>query len=238
MAALNLYNKYYKAAFQTKGKIAGRSHKRQQLATVAKCLDKNLGAAPSLTPEEEQEWADVKKVADKGNRERRAELKEQKLVKEMSKMMYVPPMWAIGEEPKEDNDEEQVFDEDGDDNQDPDVPKKRPLEDAFFTGVTYNAATKIHRTVGPLNPEWVRRFFKGVYIQLMMLEPKHWWPVVVGSARDEKDIAPNELRVHRIKVKYQQFDRDLCLIQGVASSLYYCGLAGAANAMTGLGPKL
>ena len=236
-AALNLYNKYYKAAFQTKGKIVGRSHKRQQLATVAKCLEKNFHAVPALTPEEEQEWADVKKLADKGNRKRRAELKEQKLVKEMSKMMYVPPVWAIGEEPKEDNDEERVYDEDGDDNQDPDVPKKTPLKDPFFMGITYNAATKIHRTVGPLNTEWVSRFFKGVYIQLMMLEPRHWWPLVVGSARDEKDIAPNELRVHQIKIKYQQFDRDLCLIQGVASSLYYCGLAGAAKAMTGLGPK-
>ena len=42
-------------------------------------------------------------------------------------MMYVRPGWTIGEEPKEDNNEEQVYDEDGDDNQDPEGPKKRLL---------------------------------------------------------------------------------------------------------------
>jgi hypothetical protein len=63
----------------------------------------------------------------------------------------------------------------------PNEKQPEPLESAFFMGFTYDLITTTK--VGPLNPDWVQQFFKGVYIQLFMFKPRHWWPTVVGKGR-------------------------------------------------------
>jgi hypothetical protein len=64
-----------------------------------------------------------------------------------------------------------------------------------------------------------------------MLEPYRWWPMVVGNARELDDCAPSALLVSGIRVFYQQFERDQCLMMGVASCLHYCGLKSEALAI-------
>jgi hypothetical protein len=103
------------------------------------------------------------------------------------------------------------------------------LEEAHFVGYPYNLITSKSTRVGPLNPEWVRHFFKGVCANLVMLKPKHWWPMVIGHARKVHDDVPNKLLIKEIKIQYEQFDREQCLIMGVASSLHYCGLLKEAT---------
>jgi hypothetical protein len=61
-----------------------------------------------------------------------------------------------------------------------------------------------------------------------MLETFRWWPMVVGNAREQDDRAPSALLVSGIRVFYQQFERDQCLMMGVASCLHYCGLKSEA----------
>jgi len=108
---------------------------------------------------------------------------------------------------------------------------------AHFMGYTLCPERNESTKVGPLNPAWIRRFFKGVYVNLVMLEPNHWWPMVVGKARPEDDVAPSDLRLSEIPVFYQQFDREQCLIMGVASSLHFCGLVQEAKAISLLAGK-
>jgi hypothetical protein len=88
-----------------------------------------------------------------------------------------------------------------------------------------------------LNPDWIKHFIKGVFVQLIMLRPNHWWPMVIGNAHYEDDKAPEELLVSKVKIKFPQHDRDQCFIGGVASSLYYCGLIEEANRIKNLAHK-
>ena len=46
--------------------------------------------------------------------------------------------------------------------------------------------------------------------------------MVLGEARESDDVAPKELLVPKVRVKYPQFDRDRCLVNSMASTLYYC----------------
>jgi hypothetical protein len=98
----------------------------------------------------------------------------------MMQLMYVPAVWADGDEPNEEDKEEE--DKEDEDNKEKIGNKKpRPLFEAHFMGVTYSPATKATKDVGPLSPKWVQHFFKGVYVNLIMLRPHHMWPMVVGN---------------------------------------------------------
>jgi hypothetical protein len=105
-----------------------------------------------------------------------------------------------------------------------------------FMGMSHDGSTLTVYKVGPLNPDWVQRFFKGVYMQLVMLRPNTWWPMVIRKARNEDDVAPTDLLTSGIKVRYQQFDFKQCLIMEVAPSLYYGGLIKEAHELFRLAP--
>ena len=79
-----------------------------------------------------------------------------------------------------------------------------------------------------IDPRWVRYHFHGVFVELVMLSPNVWFPVPVGNSRPTDDKAPGKLLVTKILIRYQQFDRNLCLLMGVASCLHYCGLKEVA----------
>ena len=107
------------------------------------------------------------------------------------------------------------------------------MESAFgegsLPGFTRGSQLTIPEKIGPLNPDWIKHFFKGVFVQLVMLKPNHWWPMVIGSARHAEDEkAPEELFVSKSKIKDPQHELDQCFIRGVASSLYYCRLTQAS----------
>ena len=228
VSALSLYNKYYKDAYEATTTL-GHSQKRQQAHAVIAELDKHFPQTNQLTPLEQQEWAALFELADNGDKTSKAIVEEQTMVKEMSRMMYVPAVYLEGQEPPPDNETENAERDDH--------ITYEPIEPAHFMGYTFEPVRKHSTKVGPLNPEWVRRFFKGVYVQLLMLKPKHWWPMVVGNTREENDEAPKELMVLKVKVKHLQFDREQCLVKGVASSLYYCGLGQGAHAIGALATK-
>jgi hypothetical protein len=110
------------------------------------------------------------------------------------------------------------------------IPKcKGPFVKAHFLGLQEDPNSQYPKRIGPLNPDWIKHFFQGVFVQLVMLKPNHWWPMVIGSAchaEDEK--AAVELLVSKIKIKYPQHELVQCFIRGVASSLYYCRLTQAS----------
>ena len=134
-------------------------------------------------------------------------VEDMETVKEMKTLMFIPPHW-ISELTKEHG-----------------KVKRQPQLDtrAHFLGMVYDSTTKQCKRHGPLNPAWVEHFFEGVFVELTKIQPRHWWPVVLGRAREENDQAPKELLVNQVKVKYPQFDRELCLVNSVASTLFHCG---------------
>jgi hypothetical protein len=175
---------------------------------------------------EQKDWDEVFTLAEAGDKVRRDEVAEIALVKELTQLQYVPAVWRAGEEPgkegEEDEAEVEMLDDDGEET--PKEKRLEPLREAHFLGYTYSPVVKHSTKVGHLNPEWVRRFFKGFYVNLIMLEPFRWWPAVIGNACAHDDEVPSALLVPGIPVFYQQFDWEQCLIMGVASSLHYCGL--------------
>jgi hypothetical protein len=104
------------------------------------------------------------------------------MVKEITQLQYIPACWRVGEEPYEDSKdgESQVEVSDDDVEETPTENAPESVRKAHFMGYTYNIDVKKSTKVGPLNPEWVQRFFKGVYVNLIMLEPYHWWPWLLG----------------------------------------------------------
>jgi hypothetical protein len=88
-----------------------------------------------------------------------------------------------------------------------------------------------------LNPEWVKDNFDGVYVQMVMMEPSAWWPVVIGSHRDDDKDAPEALVVKAVYLKYPQHDLDHCLSKGMASCLFYCGEKEAAQKLSRVGSQ-
>ena len=70
--------------------------------------------------------------------------------------------------------------------------------------------------VNRLNPEWVKDHFHGVFVQLVMLKPHTWWPVVIGLHREDDKVAPESLVVKQVYLKYPQHDFDHCLTKGMA----------------------
>jgi hypothetical protein len=65
-------------------------------------------------------------------------------------------------------------------------------------------------------------------VNLVMLEPEVWFPVPIGNSRPAKEKASEKLLVRKVPIHYEQFNRDHCLINGVASCLHYCGEEKAA----------
>ncbi len=64
------------------------------------------------------------------------------------------------------------------------------------------------------------------------------WPMIVGNTRSQDDAhAPNALLIPDIPVCFQQFEREQCLVIGVASSLHNCCLVEEAKAMSLLAGK-
>ena len=188
-----------------------------------------------LTDQEKRDWADLFKKADEGDKVAKKDVEDITCVKEMMQLKYVPAVWADGDEPNEEDSEEE---EDKGNEKKKAKKKPQPKFDAHFMGVTYSPASGHTTNVGPLSPEWVRHFFKGVYVNLIMLRPHHMWPMIVGNTRSEDDAhAPNALLIPDIPVCFQQFEREQCLVMGVASSLHYCGLVEEAKAMSLLAGK-
>ena len=161
----------------------------------------------------------------KGDQEKKRIVDESNYVKEIKSLAYIPAKWLPGfEPPEEDTDDEDKLGDHGT------RPRRRkpigqaPLVKAHFMALQKDPKSQYPKKVGPLNPQWVKHFFKGVFVQLVMLRPNHFWPLVIGNSRHELDKAPPELLVSTVKIKYPQYDRDQCFIRSVASSLYYCGL--------------
>ena len=138
-------------------------------------------------------------------------------VTELSALMYIPPQY------------------------DREISEDKPTVYAHFQGLKLKRqATDTDTRTGTtvvkrLNPTWVKWFFDGVYVQLIMMKPNTWWPVVIGSHRKEATTAPESLLVKEIFMKYPQHDLDHCLTKGMASCLFYCGERDVAQTLSRLG---
>jgi hypothetical protein len=181
--ARKLYNKYYKDEFQRKE--SGKNAKRLKVQRMTERMEDDFKIPPILTAEEEKEWAEVFRLAAEGDKVRKSEVKEFALVKELTQLMYVPAVWQDEDGKNEEKEEEDTADQN--------KKARQPSVKAHFLGFSYDAEKKQSTKTEPLNPEWVRRFFKGVYVNLVMLKPNHWWPCVVGHARSQDDFAPKYL---------------------------------------------
>jgi hypothetical protein len=133
-----------------------------------KQLGEDVEITNQLTDQERKEWEDVFKQADERKRFSKKDEEEVTFVKELMQLMYVPAVWADGDVPnKEDKEEEDEEEEDNKEKKAKEEPQ--PLFEAHFMGVRYSPATSVRKKVGHLNPEWVQHFFKGIYINLIML---------------------------------------------------------------------
>jgi hypothetical protein len=166
--------------------------------------------------------------AKKGDKQKQRVIADNHCVKEMKSLCYVPAKWRPGFEPTKKDLLSNIA-----------LPAwQTPLVKAHFLGLQKNPKSEYPKKIGPLNPEWIKHFFKGVFVQLVMLKPNHWWPMVIGNARNaDADKAPTELMVLKLKIKYPQHELDQCLIRGVASSLYYCGLKEMSWKVSGTAHK-
>jgi hypothetical protein len=157
-------------------------------------LEDDFEITNELTDMERKDWENVFEEADGGDKVSNKDVEETTFVKELMQLMYVLAVWMDGDKPnKEDMEEEDKEEEDNKEKTAKEEPK--PLFGAYFMGYKYSPATNNTKKVGPLNPEWVQRFFKGVNVNLVMLQPHHWWPMVVGNAHPQDKHAPNALAV-------------------------------------------
>jgi hypothetical protein len=224
--ALALYNRYYKDDYAKKLNL-GHQAKRKKVLKLTKQLNLNFERTNQLNDLEQKDWDEVFRLAAAGDKVRKKEVDTITMVKEITQLQYIPASWTPGDKPYKDSkdDESKVEVSDDDVEETPKEKAPEPLRKAHFMGFTYNPDVKKLTKVGPLNPEWVQRFFKGVYVNIIMLEPYRWWPMVVGNSRVH-DAGPSSASlVPHIPVFYQQLERDQCLIAGPASSLHYCGLS-------------
>jgi hypothetical protein len=228
--ALGLYKKHYKDQMEKKG----RSVERQLQDNLKKHLVKDFERTNQLTKEEQEEWEEFFNSA--GDKEKKEAIKESTYVKEVKSLSYVPAKWYPGDEPAA----EEETDEDSAPDDQPPLPRllgPKPRVPAHFLGLMHDPKSKFAKQTGPLNPDWVKYYFKGVFVQLVMLQPGRWWPVVVGKSREGNSAAPKDLLVPRIKIIFPQNSQDHCLIKGVASSLFYCGLKAEAHKISGSASK-
>jgi hypothetical protein len=189
-AARLLYNKYYKDEFQRKE--SGKNAKILKVKRMTEQMEDDFAIPPILTAEEEKEWEEVSRLAAEGDKVRKSEVKEFTLVKELTQLMYVPTVWQDKDGENEEGEEEDTADQN--------KKARQPSVKAHFLGFSYDVEKKQSNKTEPLNPEWVRRFFKGVYVNLVMLKPNHWWPCVAGHARPQDDFAPKDLLVSGVPV--------------------------------------
>ena len=69
-----------------------------------------------------------------------------------------------------------------------------------------------------INPRWVACWVTLVFYKLL-LKLKKWW-VHIPASNSIFENAPDNLKT-RVQMKYQQGDRNLCLIKSFASALFY-----------------
>jgi hypothetical protein len=152
--ALALHNKYYKDDLEVRRsmqnkKSMGRNARRQQVLKETKLLELNFEMTQPLTQEEEKEWEEVFRLAEAGDKKRKAKVKEITLVKELTQLQYVLAVWRNGEDPEEVDEEEGDMDDDEEETQTKKAPE--PLHEAHFMGYTYNPVLKTTTKVGPLS---------------------------------------------------------------------------------------
>ncbi len=64
-----------------------------------------------LTDQEKRDWADLFKKADEGDKVAKKDVEDITCVKEMMQLMYVPAVWADGDEPNEEDSKEEEDEE-------------------------------------------------------------------------------------------------------------------------------
>ncbi len=104
----------------------------------------------------------------------------------------------------------------------------RPTIREHFSGMVKNPTGGNEILSKEIAPSWVRFYFSAIFVELVMLSPNQWFPVPVGNSRPVDEKAPANLLVTKVPIRYQQLDRDHCLLLGVASCLDYCGETEAA----------
>ncbi len=104
----------------------------------------------------------------------------------------------------------------------------RPTSREHFSGMVKNPTGGNEILSKEIAPSWVRFYFSPIFVELVMLSPNQWFPVPVGNSRPVDEKAPANLLVTKVPIRYQQLDRDHCLLLGVASCLDYCGETEAA----------
>jgi hypothetical protein len=156
-------------------------------------LERNFERSNQLDEDKAKEWVTLVDDAKKGDKEKKKIIEGNNYIEEIKSLCYVPAKWLPGFEPTE---EEMLSGFP--------IPKwKWPLVKAHFLGLQEDPNSQYPKKIGPLNPDWIKYFFKGVFVQLVMLKPNHWCPMVIGNARHaEDDKAPKELLVSKIKIKY------------------------------------
>jgi hypothetical protein len=105
-----LYNKHYKVEFEKKER-QGQNVKHQKVNVLTDQLDSNFRAINMLTLSEHQEWEEVFKLADAGDKVRKKEVEEVRMKNEMKQLMYLPAVWMEGDEPNEDDKEDKEEEE-------------------------------------------------------------------------------------------------------------------------------
>jgi hypothetical protein len=180
----------------------GYKAKWKKVLDVTKRLNVNFEITNQLNALEQKDWDEVFKLAAAGDKVRKKEVEDITMVKEITQLQYIPACWRVGEEPYKDSEDEesQVEVSDDDVEETPTENTPEPVRKAHCMGYTYNTDVKKSTKVGPLNPEWVRRFFKGVYVNLIMLEPYRWCPMVVRNSRAHDAGPPSALLVPQIRV--------------------------------------
>ncbi len=104
-----------------------------------------------------------------------------------------------------------------------DTPHIRPTIPEQFSGMMKNPKGGNEILCKEIRPQWVCYHFNRVFVELVMLSPDKWFPVPVGNSRPVDEKAPANLLVTKVPIRYQQLDRNHCLLLGVASCLDYCG---------------
>ena len=169
-----IYNKNYKADFDKRKYPRSNSTP----ASVAHGLEASFPDTNQLTEQEQEDWKELAKEAKDGDKKSKQIMKNRKTVSEITKLMYVNGTHAGRERLPEPNElrvgNKRKYDV---------YVKGDPRPHVF--GIVYNLKTKESVRVGPLNPDWVETFFKGVFVELVKIQPEHWWLVVMGEARED-----------------------------------------------------
>jgi hypothetical protein len=116
--------------------------------------------------------------------------------------------------------------------------RAKPRVREHFKGLIKSPGTNTMNVVENLSPAWVENVFRPVFVELVKKSPGHWWPVVVGNARQGDSKVPPPNLITSIRVKYQQGDWNQCLFKATASALHYCGKSEAASSVSNAAPTV